>query len=50
METRLILTELLPVSPVVTGLEFGSEVFQSPEMDKEQQLLLINGFGSAESI
>lgn len=50
METRLVLTEPLPVSPVVTGLEFGSEVFQSLEMDKEQQSLLINGLGSAGSI
>lgn len=50
METRLILTEPFPVFPVVTGLEFGSEVFQSPEMDKERQLLLMNDLSSAESI
>lgn len=50
METRLILTEPLPVSPLVTGLEFSSEVFQRPEMDKEPQSLLMNSLSSAESI
>lgn len=49
IETRLILTEPLPVSSVVTVLEFGSGDFQKLEMGREQQQHLVNGLSSAQS-
>lgn len=49
IETRLILMEPLPVSPVVTALEFGSEDFQRLEVGREQQQHSVHGLSSAQS-
>lgn len=46
VETRLILMQLLPVSPVVAALEFGSEDFQRLEVGRKQQQHSVNGLST----